>query len=73
MKNNNAIYATMIRAGKTTYFIDVREARNGSKYLMISEQHMSGDEVKRTTLRVFAETVEAFHLAIDEATTVARS
>ena len=68
MANNNAIYSTMVRSGRTTYFVDVKEAKNGSKYISISENKIDADEKKqRTTLRVFGETVEQFRKAIDEA------
>lgn len=67
MTNNNAIYSTMVRSGKTTYFVDVKEAKNGNKYLAISETRLDGEEKKRTTVRVFGETVAQFRQAIDEA------
>ncbi len=67
MTNNNAIYSTMVRSGKTTYFVDVREAKNGNKFLAISETRLDGDEKKRTTVRVFGETVVQFRQAIEEA------
>jgi len=57
----------MVRSGKTTYFVDVREAKNGKKYLSISETRLDGEERKRTTLRVFSESVEPFKQAIEEA------
>jgi hypothetical protein len=69
--NNTAIYSTMIRSGKTTYFVDVKEARNGNKYLQITESRVNGEERKKSTLRVFGETVEQFKQAIDEAATAA--
>jgi hypothetical protein len=65
---NNAIYSTMIRAGRVTFFIDVKEAKNASKYLSISEHRIDADEKKqRSTIRVFGESVEQFKQAIDEA------
>jgi hypothetical protein len=57
----------MVRAGRTTYFVDVKEAKNGSKYLSISENRVDGEEKKRTTLRVFGESINQFRQAIDEA------
>jgi hypothetical protein len=69
MTNNNSIYSTMVRSGKTTYFVDVKEAKNGSKYLAISETKLEGEEKKRITVRVFGETVDQFRQAIDEAAT----
>jgi len=71
MTENSAIYSTMVRSGKTTYFVDVREAKNGNKYLAISESKISGDEKKRSTVRVFGETMGQFRQAIDEAVSAA--
>ena len=63
MAEISAIYSTMVRSGKTTYFVDVREAKNGNKYLSISESRISGDEKKRATVRVFGETIDQFRQA----------
>lgn len=64
----SAIYSTMVRAGRTTYFIDVREAKNGSKFLAIAESRLDTDEKRqRTTIRVFSESVDQFRQAIEEA------
>ena len=63
-----ALFSTMVRAGKTTYFVDVKEAKNGHKYLAISETKVDADEKKqRNTVRVFGETIEPFRQAIEEA------
>ena len=67
MSNNNAVYSTMVRSGRTTYFVDVKEAKNGHKYLSITESRIDGDEKKKTTLRVFGESIEEFRKAIDDA------
>jgi len=67
MGNNDAIYSTMVRAGRTTYFVDVREAKNGSKYLSISENRLDGDRKIKTTVRVFGDSIDQFRQAIDEA------
>ena len=70
---NNAIYSTMVRAGRTTYFIDVKEAKNGSNYLSISEHRIDTDSRKsRSTIRVFGKSIEQFKQAIDEAATSAQ-
>jgi hypothetical protein len=69
--NTNALYSAMVRAGRTTYFVDVREAKNGSKYLSISESKIDVDDKKRrTTVRVYGETVVQFKQAIEEAAAV---
>ena len=68
---NNAIYSTMLRAGKTTYFVDVKEAKNGNKYLQITESRVNGEERKKSTVRVFGESIDQFKQAIEEAATAA--
>ena len=69
---NNSIYSTMIRAGRVTFFIDVKEAKNGAKYLSISEHRIDVDSKKsRLTIRVFGESMEQFQQAITEAVTSA--
>jgi hypothetical protein len=69
---NNAIYSTMVRAGRTTYFVDVKEAKNGNKYISISEHRIDVDTKKsRSTIRVFGETIDKFKQAIDEAAATA--
>ena len=66
--NNNALFSTMVRSGRTTYFVDVREAKNGNKFISISENRIDGDDKRqRTTVRVFGDTVDQFRQAIDEA------
>lgn len=71
MSDQEAIYSTSVRAGKSTYFIDVKEAKNGNKYLSISETTIKGEERKRKTILVFGETIDQFHQAINEAVTAA--
>lgn len=68
MPKDNAVYSTMVRSGRTTFFIDIKEARNGNKFLSICESKINGEQKKeRITLRVFGETVEQFKQAIVDA------
>jgi hypothetical protein len=68
MPNNNALYSTMVRAGRTNYFVDLKEAKNGNKYLSISESRINGENQKeRMTVRVFGEAIEEFRKAINDA------
>jgi len=58
----------MVRAGRTTYFVDVKEAKNGKRYMSISENRLDDDDKKqRTTVRVFKESVDQFRQAVEEA------
>jgi hypothetical protein len=62
------MYSTMVRAGKTTYYVDVKEAKNGRKFISISENRIDDEEKKqRSTVRVFGESIEQFRQAINEA------
>jgi hypothetical protein len=65
--NNTSVYSSMVRGGKNTYFVDVREAKNGKKYLSLSETHFDGEERKRSTMRIFGESIEPFRQAVEEA------
>jgi hypothetical protein len=66
MTVNDSIYSTMVRAGRTTYFVDLKEAKNGN--MSISESRIDAEKnKKRTTLRVFGDSIDQFRQAIDEA------
>ncbi len=68
MATPNAVYSSMVRAGRTTYFVDVKEAKNGKRYMSISENRLDDDDKKqRTTVRVFKESVDQFRQAVEEA------
>jgi len=71
--NHNVVFSSVVRAGRTTYFVDVKEARNGNRYLSISETRLDADDRRlRSTLRVFGESIDQFRLAVDEATSAIR-
>ena len=62
------MYSTMVRAGKTTYFVDVKEAKNGRKFISITENRIDDGEKKlRSTVRIFGESIEQFRQAVNEA------
>ena len=68
MAGSDTVFSSMVRSGRTTYFIDVKEAKNGKKYLAITETRIDADDKKnRSVIRVFAESVPSFRQAIDEA------
>jgi hypothetical protein len=70
-QNTPAIYSTMVKSGKTTYFVDLKEAKNGNKYLSISENSIQGEERKRQTVRFFGNTIDQLRKAIEEASAAA--
>ena len=66
----DALFSRAIKAGDRTYFIDVKEAKNKSKYLTIAESKPSKEGEKkftRSSVMVFDNQVEKFREAIDDA------
>ncbi|HLF13681.1 MAG TPA: DUF3276 family protein [Bacteroidota bacterium] len=64
------LYSKIIKAGERTYFVDVREARNKSRYLSISETRPSGNGEKkfsRSKVVIFPDHLSEFRSALDEA------
>ncbi len=58
-------YSTVIKAGKNTYFVDVKEAKNGNKYLAITESQAGNPQ--RKTIRIFGEAIGKLRDAVAEA------
>ena len=66
----DAIFSKSLKAGDRIYYIDVKEAKNKSKYLSIVESKPSKDGEKkytRSSVMVFDNQLEPFREAIDEA------
>lgn len=57
------LYSKKLNAGKRTYFFDVKKGRDGSAYLIITEQ----TEDKKNRLMVFEDKAEQFMSALREA------
>jgi len=73
MSEKMSLHTRMIRAGKRTYFFDVREAKNNKKFLIISESTPSGDGAfSRSSVLVFQEDIESFFEAFSEARELAK-
>lgn len=60
----------MVRAGKRTYFFDVKQAKTGEKYLVITESRLvgQGQDHKRSTIMVFADAIDNFTEKLTEIT-----
>ncbi|MCS6957155.1 MAG: DUF3276 family protein [Aquificaceae bacterium] len=56
------LFSKKLNAGKRTYFFDVKKGRDGSAYLVITEQ----TEDKRNRLMVFEDRLEDFMSALRE-------
>ena len=57
-----------IKAGSKTYFLDIKETKEGKPYLMITESRFKGEgeERERSTIVVFQDNAQAFSEALTE-------
>ncbi len=54
------IFTEKLVAGTRTYFFDVKEAKDGAKYLVISESKHIGSRYEHNRVMVFEEHLQAF-------------
>lgn len=58
--HNQTLYSDKIQAGSRTYFLDVKQGKDGVKYLTITETRSSDGELERNRVMVFEEHFETF-------------
>jgi len=66
----DSLFSKTVKAGDRTYFIDVKEAKNKSKYLTIAESKPSKEGDKkftRSSVMIFDNQLVKFKEALDEA------
>ena len=66
----DALFSKTLKAKDRTYFIDVKEAKNKSKYLTIAESRKAKEGDKkftRSSVMVFDNQMEQFREALQEA------
>jgi hypothetical protein len=62
------VSSRIVRAGRTAYFIDVKETWTGAKYDWISEHHIDERGKKgHLVIRIFGESGQIFHQRVAEA------
>jgi Protein of unknown function (DUF3276) len=61
------IFSEKVVTSRRTYFFDVKETKDGSKYLVIGELTQVGNELERHRVMVFEESLESFMEGIDKA------
>jgi hypothetical protein len=68
--NGEGEFTKKLRTGKITYFVDVKEAKNNSRYVVITESQPSKDDPKKYSKRsinVFNNAAHDFVGAVEEA------
>jgi hypothetical protein len=66
----DALFSKMVKSGRTTYFMDVWEAKNNSKYVTLTASQPSQEDPKKFTKRsvvVFGNAADEFAGALKEA------
>ncbi len=66
----DALFSKTVKSGKTTYFVDVKEAKNKNKYITISSTSPSKEDTSKLTRKsivVFDNSAERLRDALDEA------
>ncbi len=68
----DTVYSTAVRAGKRTYFFDVRQTKNGEKYLTITESKKRFDNglgkfvFDKHKIFLYREDFDSFRSCFDE-------
>ena len=61
-----ALYSTKLPTKSQTYFFDVKAAKNGSKYLTITQSRIKDGQKFRNTISVFSDQLDAFNQVLAE-------
>jgi len=60
------LFSEKVTAGSRTYFFDVKQSQEGTRYLVISESRAVGEEYEHHRVMVFEENLEAFIAGFDK-------
>lgn len=67
-RDQNELFSERVFAEKRTYFFNVKEASDSSKYLVINESRKVGDgKFERHRIWVFREHLDEFHEGLNKA------
>ena len=67
------LFSEKVMGGSRTYFFDVKQAKDGAYYLVISESRSKEGGFEHQRVMVFPENVEAFGAALQKAAGFVRS
>lgn len=56
-----ALYSTKLPTKSQTYFFDVKEAKNGNRYVTITQSRIWNGKPVRNSVIIFADQLEAFN------------
>lgn len=67
------LFSEQVHAGNHTYFFDIKESKEGAKYLTITESKKVGESHERNRIMIFEEDIisfsrtlkKSFHFIVD--------
>ncbi len=63
----NELFSEKVVTSRRTYYFDVKETKDGAKYLVIGEVTQVGSELERHRVMVFEESLDSFMEGLDKA------
>ncbi len=63
----NEIFSEKVMTSRRTYYFDVKQTKDGVKYLVIGELTQVGSELERHRVMVFEESLDLFMEGLDKA------
>jgi hypothetical protein len=75
-KDNNEVFSKVVRAGKRTYFFDVKSTKGNDYYLTITESkkstHDGVESYQKHKIFLYKEDFEKFHNGLSESISAAQ-
>lgn len=65
-QNQPELFTRKVVGGTRTYFFDIKQTRDGTRYLVISEKREKGGEAERNRIWIFEENLLAFSEGLKE-------
>ena len=63
MVEKNDLFTERVKAGRRTYFLDVKENSKKDKYVVITESKRVDEKYERVSLRIYEEDIDKFNSA----------
>ena len=61
MEERKVLQKDMVKTGSHTYFFELKEANNGSKYIIIDQSKKVGDSFEHQKIRIFPDEILEFN------------
>jgi hypothetical protein len=69
-EHGKELSSEQVPAGRRTYFFDVKESKDGARYLVITESKKAGEARERNSVMVFEDDIVPFSKTLKKAVKV---